>query len=271
MKREDYTEANRVAWNEAAPVHARRNFERLRREFARPGFSCLDPIETAILRGFGLEGKSVVQICCNNGRELLSIKNLGAARCVGFDISDAFIDEARALAKAGSIDCTFVRSDVYAIPAEYDASFDVGYVSVGVLTWMPDLPAFFAVVARLLKPGARLLVYELHPTAEMFEAATGSALPPGSSPPAPRYSYFDRAAMEDTTGLDYYGGTTYEAKPTFSFHHTLSDVFEACLGAGFAIRSFREYGHDIANIFARYADMDVRLPLCYSLVAERGA
>jgi ubiquinone/menaquinone biosynthesis C-methylase UbiE len=263
MQRNDYTEANRAAWNEAAPVHARRNFERLREQFARPGTSCLDPIETAILRDFGLDGKSVVQICCNNGRELLSIKNLGAARCVGFDISDAFIDEARLLAAAGNIDCTFVRSDVYEIPAEHDATFDIAYVSVGVLTWMPDLAEFFRTAARLLKPGGRLLVYELHPAAEMFEPEAGSA------PPAPRYSYFEKGPIAESTGLDYYGGTRYAARTNYSFHHTLGDIFEGCLRAGFAIRSFREYGHDIANIFAKFADMEVRLPLCYTLTAER--
>jgi ubiquinone/menaquinone biosynthesis C-methylase UbiE len=204
-----------------------------------------------------------VQICCNNGRELLSIKNLGAARCVGFDISDAFIDEARRLAAAGSIDCTFVRSDVYAIPAEHDASFDIAYVSVGVLTWMPDLAEFFRIAARLLKPGGRLLVYEIHPMADMFEPEAGS------SPPAPRYSYFEAGPIAESTGLDYYGGIRYAAKTNYSFHHTLGDIFEGCLRAGFAIRSFREYGHDIANIFAPFADMEVRLPLCYTLTAER--
>lgn len=49
---------------------------------------------------------------CNNGRELLSIKNKGAGYCVGFDIAEGFIDQARQLAKAGDIDCEFVQSDV---------------------------------------------------------------------------------------------------------------------------------------------------------------
>ncbi len=263
MERTDYTEANRAAWNEAAPVHARRNLDRLLLEFSRRGFSCLDPIETALLQDCGLAGKDAVQLCCNNGREILSIKNLGAGRCVGFDISDAFIDEARRLAAAGRIDCAFVRSDVYSIPAEFDAAFDVAYVSVGVLTWMPDLPAFFAVASRLLRPGGRLLVYELHPTAEMFEPE------PGSAPPAPRHSYFDRGPFAESDGLDYYGNRKYPSITHYSFHHTLGDVLESCLGAGFAIRSFREYGHDIANIFAPFATMEVRLPLCYTLVAAR--
>src|ERR1700751_4349683 len=88
MKCDDYTAANREAWDEAAPIHARRTFDQLLTDFRRPGHSCLDALETRTLRDIGLARKSVVQICCNNGRELLSAKNLGAGRCVGFDISD---------------------------------------------------------------------------------------------------------------------------------------------------------------------------------------
>lgn len=108
-----------------------------------------------------------------------------------------------------------------------------------------------------------MLLYEIHPVADMFEPE------PGASPPAPRYSYFEQGPVAESSGLDYYGNTKYASRTHYSFHHTLGDIFEGCLGAGFAIRSFREYGHDIANIFASFANMEVRLPLCYTLVVER--
>ena len=71
------------------------------RASARPGYNRLDETLTARLRALGLEGKSVIQLCCNNGREILSVKNLGAARCVGVDQSAPFLEQAAELAAAG--------------------------------------------------------------------------------------------------------------------------------------------------------------------------
>ncbi len=85
MDRKNITSANREAWEEAAPLHRAQNMERLISAFREPGYSCLDAVETARLRALGVAGKDVAQLCCNNGQELLSVKNLGAARCVGFE------------------------------------------------------------------------------------------------------------------------------------------------------------------------------------------
>src|SRR3546814_17424921 len=72
--------ANRESWNEAAARHrAHAQYAALLAGFATPGFSVLDDTLTARLLGLGLAGKAVAQLCCNNARELLSVKNLGAA------------------------------------------------------------------------------------------------------------------------------------------------------------------------------------------------
>ena len=90
-----YSEANRTAWNEAAPIHRKTRPVDLNEFFSKPGASLLDPVETGILKSFGLDGKTVAQLCCNNGRDLISIVNIGAKSGTGFDISDGFIEEAR--------------------------------------------------------------------------------------------------------------------------------------------------------------------------------
>ena len=63
----------------------------------------------------------------------------------------------------------FLACDVYAVPAEYDAQFDLVYISVGAFGWLPDLTGFLAVCARLLRPGGKLLIYEMHPILDMIE------------------------------------------------------------------------------------------------------
>ena len=163
------------AWNEAAPIHARHNQERLIERFRRPGYSCLDEIETHRLTQLGVRGKDVAQICCNNGQELLSVKNLGAARCVGFDGASAFIEQARELAQVAGLDVAFVCGDVYDIDPAYAQSFDLATITIGVLGWMPELTRFFAVAASLLKPGGALFLYEQHPIMDMFEPGAADA------------------------------------------------------------------------------------------------
>jgi SAM-dependent methyltransferase len=263
MKRDDYIAANREAWDEAAPIHARRTFEQLLGDFRKPGHSCLDALETETLREIGLAGKAVVQICCNNGRELLSVKNSGAGRCVGFDLSEGFIAQARQLASAGAIEAEFVTTDVYRIPAGYDADFDLALITIGVLGWMPDLNEFFAVVARLLKPEGRLFIHEQHPIMGMFE--------PYDSEPQPklRHSYFKADPFRDETGLDYWGHETYKSKPAYWFQHKLSDVFTACLDNGFALEAFSEHQTDLGDIFRGVTAQPILPPMSYKLVARK--
>ena len=53
MKTKDFTEANRVAWDEAAPLHRGQNHDDLLSAFQASDYSCLDEIETARLLNLG--------------------------------------------------------------------------------------------------------------------------------------------------------------------------------------------------------------------------
>lgn len=263
METKDYIEANRRSWDEAAPIHAELKLGHLIENFRRPGYSCLDEVETAILERIGIKGKSVAQLCCNNGREILSVVNMGAARGVGFDISQAFLDQGRQMAEAGGIACEFVAVSVYEIPARYDGQFDLVTVTIGALGWLPDIRGFFAVAARLLKPGGRIFIYEMHPILGMFE--------PGEekNPLEIRYSYFMTEPFRSDEGLDYYGGTQYQGEPNYWFHHKLSDIIGSSLDQGFALESFVEYDVDISGVHRALGEQANRPPLSYTLVAQK--
>jgi len=261
--RKEYTASNRAAWNQTAPIHEKRRFEQLLKDFRGQGYSLLDPIETAILKEIGVEGKAVAHLCCNNGRELLSVKNLGAGRCVGFDISEAFLDQGQRLAEAAGLACEFVQTDVHDLPATYDRSFDLVYVTIGALGWLPDVREFFRVAARLLRPGGWLFMYEIHPIIDMFEGSDRG------DPPRLQHSYFHEPPFVDTSGLDYYGMTNYESSPSHWFHHKLSDITSGCVDAGLRMTRFQEHGHDISAVFAHFEHLTIKPPLCYTLVARR--
>ncbi|MDJ0971360.1 MAG: methyltransferase domain-containing protein [Kiloniellales bacterium] len=261
----DYVAANRAAWDEVAPIHARHNQDHQLAAFRRPGYSCLEPVETELLRAIGIEGKDVAQLCCNNGREILSVKNLGAGRCVGFDFSARFLEQAQALAAAAGIACDFVETEVTEVAPDYDGAFDLVLITIGVLNWMPDLEAFFAVPARLLRPGGLVLLHEQHPALNMFE--------PGDpvDPPRLRYSYFDQGVHEDQDGLDYYGGGDYGARPNYWFPHKLSDILSAALGRGFELTQFEERPEDISNTFPELGEAALRPPMSFTMLLRKRA
>ena len=263
MKPKDITQANRAAWNEAAPLHREQNMEEQLAQVRVPGHSCLDEIETAILQSLDVRGKDVAQLCCNNGRELLSVKNMGAGRCVGFDGASGFIDQARELAAAGNIDCTFVCTDIYDIADSYSAGFDIVTVTIGVLSWMPDLVGFFQIAERLLKPGGALFIYEQHPILEIFSVGGPD------DPVIWEYSYFYRDAIVETEGLDYYGGGTYESKPLYSYIHKISDVIMAGIEAGLTIEHFEERPAHISLAWQNVEHQLPQLPKSFTLILRK--
>lgn len=262
--RADAIAANRAAWDASADYHRDDpQWRALLEGFATPGFSVLDAVETAMFERLDVAGKAVAQLCCNNAREVLSVKNLGASRCVGFDQSANFIEQGRELAAAGGIDAELVVTDVYAIDASYDGGFDVVLVTIGAIGWMPDLPSFMTVAARLLRTGGHLFMHEQHPIVDMFD-------PHGSTPFEPTEPYFtDRPYVSDEP-IVYHGQDIEPVGESYWYTHTLADIFRACLGNGLAIREFDEYPDNISTPdWAKYEQRPARLPLSYALLAQK--
>lgn len=256
--------ANRAAWDASAPHHrAAQSFADLLTGFATPGYSCLDAVATERFRALGVAGKDVAQICCNNGRELLSVTNMGAATCVGFDQSAAFLAQGRELAAAGNLDCRFVETDANRISTAFDEAFDLVFITIGVFGWMPDLKTFLGVAARLLRPGGALFVYEQHPIMNMFEVSDDDPL-------RPVHSYFKAEPFEETGSIVYDGSNRGEVDTHYWFVHTMGDIMTACLEHDLRIEHFREYPHNISSKeFDIYDAGPASLPQCYTLIARK--
>ena len=262
MEREDWSRVNREAWNEAEPIHARRRFQRSLEMFRRPGFSCLRPVTRQRLLEHGLRGRAVFQPCCHDGRHILSIKNLGACRCVGFDLSDRFVAQGRQLAAASGIECELVRADVYRLGEAYDGQFDIAYIAAGTHPWLPDLGGFFAAIRRLLRPGAWLFMQDMHPILNMF------SMEASKRPRRWRSSYFMGGVHRSTGGLDYYAARRYRARPAGCFHHKLSDIVQAVVESGLELESLEEGADDVSGGWARHlARRKLRLHLSFTLTA----
>lgn len=266
MNHKKIIEANRKAWNEVLPFHRKGRRMDLHKEFARPGFSVLDEIITAKLKEIGLDGKTVAQPCCNNGRELLSLINLGAKTGVGFDLSDAFIGEANELKEIAGLDCTFIETNVLDIGDEFTGKFDLVFITIGALCWIPDLSKFFEIVHDILKDNCDLVIYEEHPFIYTLAMEDEEGYDP-ERPMNPRYSYFKSDPWIEA-GLDYYGNEKYNATAHYSFTQKFSDILNPIVQSGFLLREMQEYPHDISNGFGHIENERI-LPLSYMLHCEK--
>lgn len=267
MNTTNYAEHNRAAWNQVTPIHQQHTKINLQTAVQAEGYSDLDAIETAILQNLGLQQKRVAQLCCNNGRELISLLKLGAAAGVGFDIADEAVKEATLLGTLSKTNCEFVRTNVYAIDPTYFQQFDLVVVTIGALCWFDDLERFFAVAAQLLRLNGHLFVYEMHPILNLF-ALPGEADYEAAQELKLAYTYFRREPFVNEQGLDYVGNTQYAAKTSYTFPHTLADIFVGMLKNGLTIRAFQEYPHDISLDF-KHLEKYQKLPLCFTVVAQK--
>jgi len=268
MDKKKVINANREAWNEATLKHQKARGDKLKKAFADGKHSTLDETVTGQIKQLGIESKNVAQLCCNNGREILSLINLGAKSGVGFDISDEAIAEARELAEISKIDASFVRTDVLEIGEEYNDAFDLVYISIGAMTWLPDLDRFFEVVARLLKNDGILLIYEQHPFTCMLAATDEPEYYDADHPLNAAISYFKTEPWEENSGIDYIGGTTYDAKTSYCFTQKFSDIINPIVKNGIAIVEMHEYDHDISMMWEHIEKMKMA-PLSYILIGRK--
>ena len=267
MNNKEITESNRKAWNEASTYHQKARNNSLRISFENPEFTTLNrdcdgPLIEKIKK-INLSYKTISQLPCNNGKELLSLMRFGAKEAIGFDISDTAIEEAKELAEISKLNAKFERTDILEISNTYNNYFDFIYISEGSLQWFPDLNKFFSIVSRLLKKDGDMLIFEMHPFAYFFET--------GFNPNEPNFndmtSYFLKGPYNYKEGLDYIGGVQYEASECFWFMHKMSDILSAIWKNSIVIQEFNEYNFEMTNNDAiKHLN---KFPLSYILTGKK--
>ena len=264
MHFKEITQANRIAWNEAMPKHQVITKKKWDSLFFQDAFILQEGVELSKLKEIGIKGKQVAHFCCNNGIQLLSIKNLGAKKCVGFDISDEAISEAKERAQKCNIDCQFIQTDIYDIPEEYNCKFDIVYITIGALCWFPDLERFFNKVYNTLTPGGNVFIYEQHPFTELFPDDDSD-----ENPLKVVNNYFSKEPYIGYNGIDYIGNTTYESSALYCFTHTLSDIIMGLINNQIKLNYFKEYSHNISEVCENLGKQDLKLPLSYIIIGNK--
>lgn len=256
--------SNRDAWNDSARHH--KDTPEWQARLTAVGdadFCCLDDTLRGLLEHVGVDGKDVVQLGCNNGRESISLFALGAHRVVGVDQSEAFLDQAQELASRSPHAPEFIEADIHHLPRELHSRFDVALITIGVLNWMPDIAEFLRHVAQTFKPGGSLVVYETHPFLEMFD-------PESADPYRPDSSYFRSEPFMQDQPIVYEGKVDQQAPLSYWFVHTLGAIFTGAIDAGLQISHFKEYPHsNREELYDRYERQTAQLPLCFTWVAVK--
>lgn len=168
----DYLRVNRANWDDRAPIHA-----------SSPGYEWQafvdDPSHLSGVVRFDLPrlgdvaGLDGVHLQCHLGTDTISLSRLGA-RMTGLDLSGASLAQARRLAELTGTEVDYVESDVYAAPLALGGrTFDLVYVSLGALCWLPSVERWAEVVDALLRPGGRLFIRDTHPMLNTLDLADG--------------------------------------------------------------------------------------------------
>lgn len=210
------------------------------------------PAEVAVL-GELVAGADVVHPMSGHGLDDIALARLGARSVHGLDYSEAAVSSAQRRADELGMPCRYTR---VAMPASGldDACADLVYTGKGALIWLSDLPAFFAEVHRLLRPGGWFYVYEAHPMVPVW------AWDADEIRVRPDRSYFAPTHVNDS----FPGNGAVERQ------HTLSAIVMACLRGGFEIEHLDEHPEPFWRPGGfRAAAWDGRVPNAFSLLARR--
>ncbi|MCL2353563.1 MAG: class I SAM-dependent methyltransferase [Defluviitaleaceae bacterium] len=218
------------------------------------------------LKKLDFKGKRVAQFCCNNGRELLSLMELGVEYAVGFDIAENIVQQGRdTAAKAGIENCDFVACNILDMPSKYHGQFDVVLVTIGAICWFEDLQPFFEVVAKCLKDGGVVIMHEIHPFENMLPLPGDDGFDEDNLNKF-AFSYFRQEPWIENKGMDYMGGRG-DSKTFTSFSHTMSHIINSLSANGINVASFKEYDYAVSGATTVYDGKG--MPLSFYLVAEK--
>lgn len=259
----NYIEKNKKAWNDKTAVHVASDFYNMQSFLA--GNSTLNDIELSLLGD--VKGKSILHLQCHFGQDSISLSRMGA-NVTGADLSDAAIAKAKAIATELNTTTQFVCSDIYELPTNLNAQFDIVFTSYGTIGWLPNLDKWAAVIRHFLKPGGKFIMADFHPVIWMYDNDFQYV----------QYNYFKDEPIVETLSGTYADKDAPITTETISWNHSLSEIFEALLKHGLKIAHFGEYNYSPYNCLNGMEEFEKgkfrikafgnKVPILYSIVAE---
>ncbi|MFI5732608.1 class I SAM-dependent methyltransferase [Kribbella sp. NPDC051587] len=250
---DEVVRGNRVVWEQASTKHVREYDELL--EQARGGVG-LFPRELELLGTVLAGGPTVVHFQSGHGVDDPALVRAGARLVVGVGYSVVAAGASQRRAVEVGVPCRYVAAEVSGVPVR-DGCADLVYTGKGAVIWMRDIDAWARDVARVLRPGGSLFVYDAHPAVPLW---TWDEDEPRIRPDR---SYFAESHVNDT----------FPGNGAREWQWTLGQLVTAIARAGLQLDVLEEY----AEPFWRPSDGTTaaawsgRLPNAYALLAHKNA
>jgi SAM-dependent methyltransferase len=261
--------ANRRNWEDRVPIHLASRFYDVDRWLrTRPG-----PREREVAALGDVDGLDLVHLQCHFGLDTLAWADAGA-RVTGIDFSPSAIEAASHLARRAGLDrrATFVCANVYdAAAALSPATFDIVYVSLGALCWLPSVERWADQVAALARPGGRLYLHDSHPLAWSLAYDT----------PILESTYFEEPDpyVEDSDETYTDADEPLVNVRSYEWNHSVGEVVTALVERGLRIDTLVEHDWTVHQRFPWLIETAPghwttppgrpRMPLTFTVVASR--
>lgn len=264
----NYTNTNRLNWNERVALHVTSEFYDL--DTFKAGGSSLKSLECEELGD--VSGKALLHLQCHFGMDTLSWARSGAI-VTGVDFSEQAITQAKALALEQNLNARFVACDIYELPRYLTGEFDIVFTSYGVLCWLGDLSRWAQIIASFLKPGGRFYIVDSHPTGNLFDEESKGTF-------SVRYSYFNIGPERYESDVSYTDSASkLNNTVTYEWSHSLGEIVNAVLEAGLQLQFLHEFPFEGyqklpwmeqgTDGWWRLPNGDTRIPFLFSLMAIR--
>lgn len=203
----DIAQANRTWWDGDAE-----RYHHSHAPYLSSFYWCPEMLHEADAQLLGdVSGATVLELGGGSAPCASWLAGQGADFVIAFDISMGMLTRADRDAGVG-----LVQADAQALPYRSD-SFDVVFSAFGALPFVPDVDAVLRDVARVMRPGGRLVFSVNHPMRWVF------ADDPGVAGLTAMIPYFERSYIE----TDDAGDVVYA-----EYHRTFGDWVRAINGAG---------------------------------------
>lgn len=264
MEPNDYIEVNRSSWNKRTDYHVKSDFYDL--DGFLKGNTSLNSIELELLGD--IKGKSILHLQCHFGQDSLSLGRLGA-EVTGVDLSDKSIEKAKELSSQTGIEAEFICCDIYDLPKYLDKKFDIVYTSYGVITWLPDMNKWSAIISQFLKPNGKFVFVEFHPVMWMFNDDFNEI----------SYNYFNSGAIAETETGTYADTNAAITQDSIMWNHSIGEVLTSLINGGIVINEFKEFDYSPYNCFnytvefepKKYRIMHLKnkIPMIFAIVGTK--
>jgi SAM-dependent methyltransferase len=177
----------------------------------------------------------VVHLQSGNGTEDPVLSQLAGSTVVGLDFSAEAAGAAQHRARLLGTSVAYVVADALRVPLA-PACVDLVYTGKGALMWLPELPTWAAEIARLLKPGGWVFIYDAHPVAALWTTDTDAVRVRSDR------SYFGGTRLNDSfpaSAIERFAPDS--GAEAIEWQWTLADVVNAVLDAGLRLDRLGEH------------------------------